>query len=81
MKTLAHLKFMQMNTRYDNFNHLLFDITVEFCMKRWTILRDRFAKEKKKMESVRSGSGATHYSYWEPFQSIEFLKDHIKRRM
>ena len=72
---------MQMNTRYDRFNYLLFNITVEFCMKRWIILRDRFAKEKRKMESVRSGSGATRYSYWEHFQSMEFLKDHIKHRM
>ena len=50
-------------------------------MKQRIILRNRFTKVKRKIESVRSGSGAIHYSYWEHFPSIEFLKDHIKHRM
>ena len=55
---------------------------VQTCMSKWSNLRDRYAREKKKFESSQySGAPAVSAVAWEHFESMGFLKDHIKHRM
>nr|XP_002124233.1 transcription factor Adf-1-like isoform X2 [Ciona intestinalis] len=52
------------------------------CMKRWRSLRDRFGKEKKKMDSLKtSGAGAVNCIVWEHYHHLQFLNDHLRHRL
>ena len=51
-------------------------------MSKWSSLRDRYGREKKKVESAQySGAPAISSAVWEHFDSMTFLKDHVKHRM
>ncbi|XP_055837894.1 uncharacterized protein LOC129906243 [Episyrphus balteatus] len=53
--------------------------TVGECRQPWKSLRDRFIKEKRKMEAP-SGSAADQGAVWEFFDSLQFLSDSIQTR-
>nr|XP_009861991.1 uncharacterized protein LOC100184915 isoform X1 [Ciona intestinalis] len=56
--------------------------TADACMKRWRSLRDRFGKEKKKMDSLKtSGAGAVNCIVWEHYHHLQFLNDHLRHRL
>uniref|UniRef100_H2Z364 MADF domain-containing protein n=1 Tax=Ciona savignyi TaxID=51511 RepID=H2Z364_CIOSA len=48
----------------------------ETCMKRWRSLRDRFAKEKRKLENSNLVS-----STWDQFNQLSFLQGHLRPRL
>nr|XP_029728545.1 uncharacterized protein LOC115266454 [Aedes albopictus] len=51
-------------------------------MKRWRTLRDRYAREVKRIEELtRSGAECVEdQETWVLFESLSFLKDHLTRR-
>ena len=52
------------------------------CATRWTSLRDKFTKEKKKMDVLNRNESSSFISTtWEHYDSMVFLKDYIKHRM
>ncbi|XP_078493998.1 transcription factor Adf-1-like [Ciona intestinalis] len=54
----------------------------DVCMKRWRSLRDRFGKENKKIDSLRtSGAGAVNCIVWEHYDHLQFLNDHLRHRL
>ena len=49
-------------------------------MTRWKSLRDRFLKEKKKVDTLPSGAAAVGSSSWEHFEPMRFLQDYLKHK-
>jgi len=55
--------------------------SVKFCITRWTSLRDRFVKEKKKEERARKNNYSKEaLSQWEFYEVMSFIKDYVKHR-
>lgn len=55
---------------------------VDSVTKRWRTLRDRYAREVKRIEELtRSGAECVEdQETWVLFESLSFLKDHLTRR-
>jgi len=55
---------------------------VKDCQTRWNSLRDRFTKEKRRLEQLRrNGAEATSATVWEYYEGMEFLQKFVKHRM
>lgn len=51
------------------------------CKNRWIRLRERFAKEKRIIETEhRSGSGVSHRKGFAFYENMKFLEKHVHRR-
>lgn len=54
-------------------------LVVDDCMKRWKVLRERFAREAKKKKK-KSGDAADTTPPWPYYDQLLFLKEFIKHR-
>lgn len=52
--------------------------TIEDCDKRWTVIWNRYTKERAKIPA--SGSGAEVNVNWPPFKYLRFLDKVVKKR-
>ena len=54
---------------------------MEFCIKRWKTLRDRFVRELKKTKGKKSGdAGPAIVSCWPLFEIMSFVSDTVKHK-
>nr|CAB3265650.1 transcription factor Adf-1-like [Phallusia mammillata] len=55
---------------------------VETCMKRWKSLRDRFAKEKRRIENAeKNGAAVADLRVWEHYEALKFLQAHLRHKV
>ncbi|XP_067639451.1 uncharacterized protein [Eurosta solidaginis] len=54
-------------------------VSDEDCIRRWSVLRDRYSKESRRMAALAS-NGMTTTRFWPLFNELDFLKSHIVHR-
>lgn len=58
----------------------IMSVTIE-CQNRWIRLRERYSKERRKIEfESRSGSGLSQRQGFAFYENMKFLNSHVQRR-
>lgn len=58
----------------------LFYFLVSECQNRWIRLREKYAREKKKITCIPSGAEGGYKIQWPYFSELKFLEKHITSR-
>jgi hypothetical protein len=56
------------------------DLVDTECEKLWKSIRQRYSRERKKVKSERSGSGAKNVTKWAWYDDLTFLDECIQER-